>query len=163
MSTEDREKGLLFAPHLQSEQNCFAILTEQPVETQPIRLRILLVLPLALVPGVLKASSSQAGADAYRQYCAVCHGLRGTGDGPVADALRVKPADLTRLRSNNHGRFPALHILSYIRGDDAVQAHGTREMPVWGRIFLDESGGRPELVQMRIYSLLKYIETLQVP
>jgi mono/diheme cytochrome c family protein len=33
----------------------------------------------------------------FRQHCAQCHGMDGTGDGPVAPALKKKPANLTRL------------------------------------------------------------------
>jgi hypothetical protein len=40
--------------------------------------------------------------------------------------------------------------------------HGNREMPMWGRVFLNDSGGRTELVQMRIYAVLKYIGEFQV-
>ena len=35
-----------------------------------------------------------AGATIYAQNCAVCHGETGEGDGPAADSLETKPADL---------------------------------------------------------------------
>jgi mono/diheme cytochrome c family protein len=35
------------------------------------------------------------GAAMYGQYCAVCHGVGGKGDGPTAQALDPKPADHT--------------------------------------------------------------------
>jgi hypothetical protein len=52
--------------------------------------------------------------------------------------------------------------MGFIRGESEVGAHGNRQMPMWGRIFLADSGGRPEIVQMRIYAVLKYVEGLQV-
>jgi len=102
------------------------------------------------------------GSDLYRQYCSVCHGQYGTGDGPVADALRVKPPDLTQLGRKYKGKFPELRIMNVIRGEDDITSHGNRQMPIWGRIFRDDTGGRPEVVQMRIYAILKYIEDIQL-
>jgi mono/diheme cytochrome c family protein len=40
---------------------------------------------------------AEAGRIPYRQYCAVCHGRDGKGQGEMAKLLKVKPADLTRL------------------------------------------------------------------
>lgn len=122
---------------------------------------LILLLALALAPVLAYPASSQMGANLYRQYCAVCHGPHGAGDGPVADALRVKPADLTQLGRKYSGKFPELRIMNFVRGEDEVLAHGTRQMPIWGRVFLDDSG-RSEIVQMRIYAVLKYVEQLQV-
>ncbi|MCL4831181.1 MAG: c-type cytochrome [Caldilineaceae bacterium] len=39
--------------------------------------------------------SIAAGAATYTQYCAVCHGNEGKGDGPGAAALNPKPADFS--------------------------------------------------------------------
>src|ERR1039458_5063223 len=36
-------------------------------------------------------TTSVAGKDLYREYCAVCHGTTGKGDGPAASALKVPP------------------------------------------------------------------------
>ena len=123
---------------------------------------LIFFLAFASVPVTAYPASSDMGADLYRQYCAVCHGPHGAGDGPVADALRTKPTDLTRLGRAANGKFPELRVMSFIRGEAETNAHGNREMPMWGRVFLNDSGGRPELVQMRIYAVMKYIEELQV-
>lgn len=123
---------------------------------------LLLVLVVVFAPTTAYPASSQMGADIYHQFCSVCHGPRGAGDGPVADALRVKPRDLTQLARKSGGKFPELRVMNFIRGDGEIAAHGTRQMPMWGRVFLDDSGGRPEIVQMRVYSVLKYLEQLQV-
>jgi mono/diheme cytochrome c family protein len=111
--------------------------------------------------GTATGSASSAGGELFRQYCAVCHGSDAKGDGPVAGALRKRPADLTLLSRKSGGKFPELRVMNFIKGDDAIMAHGTREMPMWGRMFSDLSGGRPETVQIRIYALLKYLETIQ--
>ena len=49
------------------------------------------------------ASDAQA---MFTNYCAVCHGATGVGDGPAASALAKAPADLTHLSSRNGGQFP---------------------------------------------------------
>jgi len=100
------------------------------------------------------------GVDLFKEYCAVCHGSDAKGDGPAADALKKKPADLTQLSRKNNGAFPELHVMNYIKGQDFVAAHGSRDMPIWGTIFSQMSSNQ-DLVQVRTYALLKYIEQLQ--
>jgi putative copper resistance protein D len=48
------------------------------------------------------AASVAAGAAVYREHCAVCHGLAGYGDGPLAPGLRPRPADLTAKHTADH-------------------------------------------------------------
>ena len=40
----------------------------------------------------VKPTSAVSGAQMFKEYCAVCHGPSGKGDGPVATALKVPPA-----------------------------------------------------------------------
>jgi mono/diheme cytochrome c family protein len=105
-------------------------------------------------------TASVNGADLFREYCAVCHGTDAKGSGPAADALKKRPADLTQLARKNGGNFPELPVMNYIKGEDVVAAHGSRDMPVWGTIFGSMSPNQ-DLVQVRVYNLLKYIEGLQ--
>ena len=101
----------------------------------------------------------------YQQYCASCHGRDGKGGGAMADLLRVAPADLTQLSKKNGGQFPFWRIYGTIDGREAVMAHGTRTMPVWGAHFLTEAGGQPldeQQVIGRILALVYYLESLQV-
>jgi mono/diheme cytochrome c family protein len=100
------------------------------------------------------------GVDLFKEYCAVCHGKDAKGDGPAAEALKKRPADLTQLARKNGGAFPELHVMNYIKGQDFVAAHGSREMPIWGSIFSQMSQNQ-DLVQVRTYALLKYIEQMQ--
>jgi mono/diheme cytochrome c family protein len=101
------------------------------------------------------------GVDLFKEYCAVCHGSAAKGDGPAAEALKKRPADLTELARKNGGSFPELQVMNYIKGEDVVAAHGSRDMPVWGTIFSQMSSNQ-DLVHVRTYALLKYIEQLQV-
>ena len=43
------------------------------------------------------AINALAGRDLFEFYCATCHGRDGKGAGPVAGALKTRPADLTAL------------------------------------------------------------------
>jgi len=81
-------------------------------------------------------TSAASGQEMYRAYCASCHGLDAQGGGPASSALKVPPPDLTRLAKRNSGRFPELRVFNSIAGDARVPAHGTKDMPVWGSLFL---------------------------
>jgi mono/diheme cytochrome c family protein len=100
------------------------------------------------------------GADLFKEYCAVCHGNDAKGSGPAADALKKRPADLTQLARKNGGNFPELHVMNFIKGEDVIASHGSRDMPIWGSIFSQMSANK-DLVQIRVYALLKYIEDQQ--
>ena len=110
----------------------------------------------------MKPTSPASGKEMYTQYCAVCHGTEGKGNGPAADALKTPPSDLTVLSKNNGGSYPSAKVASAIRGDAAVAAHGSKEMPIWGKLFRTVSGGQQSEVEQRIANLVSYIKTLQV-
>ncbi len=98
------------------------------------------------------------GRKLYVQYCASCHGLDGTGHGPAAPSLKDAPADLTAIPKEN-GKYPALHVQYVISGEKEITAHGTRTMPVWGKIFRKTEGEM--IAKADIYALQKYIESIQ--
>lgn len=100
------------------------------------------------------------GEELFRTYCAVCHGVGGKGDGPAADSLKKRPADLTQITRKNSGKFPDLKVQRMIKGDDLVAAHGARDMPTWGVIFNEMSSDK-ELVQARVLALTEYIQRMQ--
>jgi mono/diheme cytochrome c family protein len=102
------------------------------------------------------------GHQMYGQYCAPCHGVDGRGQGPVAPALKIAPADLTVLTRNNHGRFPDAHIVSVLQSGVDVRAHGTAEMPVWGPILGRMNQNNPQDRLLRVSNLSRYLESMQV-
>jgi mono/diheme cytochrome c family protein len=104
--------------------------------------------------------SSLDGQALYSEYCAVCHGDSGKGDGPMARVLKVQPANLTHIAMRNGGRFPFQRIEKIISGESEVIAHGTREMPLWGPIF-SQIAWDQDLGKVRIQSLTKYLERIQ--
>jgi hypothetical protein len=78
-----------------------------------------------------------------RVHYAACHGTAARGDGPAAPALKTVPADLTRLSARNGGKFPEARVRRYIEGLDEISAHGSRDMPVWGRRCVECREGTP--------------------
>lgn len=106
-------------------------------------------------------TSAASGKQMFEAYCASCHGATGKGDGPAAGALKSLPADLTMLSEKSGGKFPTDRVYSILRGQATVEAHGNRDMPVWGPVFWHMSQGRESEVQQRIANLAHYIESLQ--
>ena len=106
-------------------------------------------------------TQAMAGKDLYREYCAVCHGTSGKGDGPAASALKSPPSDVTQISKKNGGRFPELQVQHIINGEaDVPVAHGSKDMPVWGNLFR-HMGSNPDIGHVRVYNLMKYIEEIQ--
>jgi len=106
----------------------------------------------------------QATAD-YLNYCAACHGVGGTGNGPMASELKVKPTDLTVLSKENGGNFPYLKLRKVVDGsykEGNFRAHSSHEMPIWGDVFRKQAGdGSYSAAQARIMNILDYIAMIQ--
>jgi hypothetical protein len=70
------------------------------------------------------------------------------------------------------GAFPEALITETIAGMDMLAAHGTRDMPVWGDVFISEAVGSGVTidaakkatsdVEERIKRLVKYLESIQI-
>ena len=130
----------------------------------------LLGLVLGLVPGVLpmpaRAQDAAEGATLYQWYCATCHGLDGTGKGPMAPALLVQPVDLTGLGASEGGEFPLLRVVRRIDGSDLLVSHGSG-MPVYGPLFqgdevaLKTASGQPVLMGRAVADLVLYLQEIQ--
>jgi len=111
----------------------------------------------------IKPTSAASGAQMFREYCAVCHGNTGKGDGPAAGALKKSPANLTELQARNKGTFPAAHVFSVIKGDpEMLSSHGSRDMPIWGTVMSSLTPGNSAEVQLRISNLVDYVKSMQV-
>jgi mono/diheme cytochrome c family protein len=109
-----------------------------------------------------------AGKREFHGHCAVCHGLGGKGESVMTtlNLLTVKPADLTQLRKKNTGQFPFWRVYRIIDGREDVKGHGTRAMPIWGKVFLQQEGDTlaDETRAMgRILALVYYLQSIQEP
>jgi len=107
-------------------------------------------------------TTPSSGKSMFDAYCASCHGTDATGDGPAASALKMPTTNLTSLSMKNGGVFPAAHVAAVIQGDAMTPAHGSKDMPVWGPIFMSIGGHSKSEVQLRIRNLTNYLESLQV-
>ena len=109
----------------------------------------------------VKQTNAASGQEMFNSYCAACHGVDGKGAGPAASALKVTPTDLSGLAAKNGGKYPSLHVSSVLRGEGDMPAHGSKDMPIWGKLFWSMSGGQQAEVQQRVSNLNRYIESLQ--
>ena len=105
-------------------------------------------------------TASLDGQSLFQEFCAVCHGKDGKGGGPAAPALKESVGDLTQIARQNNGKFPDQKILSIIKGEQSVAAHGTQEMPTWGKTFSDMSTNLT-VSQGRLHALVQYIQSIQ--
>lgn len=139
----------------------------------------LLMLSFIIMPKTVLAQGAEmspigqltSGKLDFRQYCAQCHGKDGTGNGPVAAALKKRPANLTVLSRSHGGVFPEKEVRDFIDGSKVAEGHGTREMPIWGYAFMYRQssytgpGGAPlteDEVKHKITRLVDYIKSIQV-
>ncbi len=123
------------------------------------------LLSLGCFTAVSKANENRTqyvkkGRALFVQYCVSCHGAGGKGDGPASPALKTPPADLTNIAQKYNG-FPSEKIGTWIDGVKATTAHGSREMPVWGKRFSDERRGGEAVALGEVYALSKYLESIQ--
>lgn len=129
---------------------------------------VLAVLFIGLtVVGAAAGERMSYGEAEYLNSCAVCHGIEGKGDGPLGEMLVKRPADLTSISKRNGGRFPYARVIAVIDGRYDVLGHGNREMPVWGRQFLEDDqrlygpAGGEIVTTERINELAGYVQSLQ--
>jgi len=100
-----------------------------------------------------------SGQGIFESYCATCHGTSGTGDGPLAVSMKVRPADLTKIAQRNGGEFPAAQVAQIIDGRHPVKGHGSGDMPVWGDAFGKSADAMS--VDEKIQRLVGYLESIQ--
>lgn len=92
-------------------------------------------------------SKSFDGYRVFRTNCSVCHGLDGTGNGPLASKLETKPADLT---NNDRLEKKSDHELFKIIEGTVPHGQVSNDMPQWGLA----------MPQAQIRSLLTYVRYL---
>ena len=105
-----------------------------------------------------------SGVRLYQVFCSSCHGLTGRGDGPVEPLFRGGVPDLTRISERNGGKFPEQRLHEIIDGREALIAHGTSSMPVWGFELYEGTGSDREArkrTDAMIDRLVGYLKTIQ--
>ena len=102
------------------------------------------------------------GHDLFRTYCASCHGQTGAGDGPIASAMRRKPANLRQIAKRNGGEYPSELVYRVIDGRQPVRGHGGPDMPVWGDAFARATDAPDEAtIKLKIQALVAYLQSIQ--
>lgn len=109
----------------------------------------------------------------FESNCATCHGMGARGDGPMRPFLAREPADLTTIARRRGGSFPRSEIADLIDGRGMTEpgVHGTREMPIWGRVYREQSEAQTRgtpfpaewSVRGRTLALAEYLQSLQRP
>ena len=122
-----------------------------------LALSLSLAAALSCVSPTFAAESDEVveGRIYYLRYCAACHGPNADGKGPVSKTLSQPPADLRQLSKKYGNPLPADRLIAFIDGREAIAAHGSREMPVWGERFYESGGGEEHERQVR--GILSYI------
>lgn len=113
---------------------------------------------ILIFQGPLWAKEWDRGEIEYKSKCAVCHGTDAKGNGPFAAQLKTAPADLTKLAKKNGGVFPQSAVEQTIDGKKQVEAHGPRDMPVWGYRYM---GGGDAARKTRQQALIDYLKRIQ--
>jgi mono/diheme cytochrome c family protein len=85
------------------------------------------------VPEGLRGDADE-GAILYGQFCAVCHGKTGKGDGPTAGGLNPKPADHTD--AAYMGALSDEHLYTVIQKGGAAVGKSPLMTP-WGGVLTD--------------------------
>ncbi len=122
---------------------------------------------LVLSTGGALAQDASAGAEIYARHCASCHGIAGSGDGPMSPVLLIQPSDLTTLTERYDGTFPKERVVMRIDGRDPLVSHGS-PMPVYGDFFegvqgvaMKAASGQPVMMSQPVADLVEYLRSLQ--
>ena len=117
------------------------------------------------------AEDFDEGKFEFNWACATCHGIDAKGKGPLSSDLKVPPADLTVLARKNNGAFPLTQVYEVIDGRKVIEAHGARQMPIWGAFnskelypsdkLIDPSYDPEAVVRKRILSIIDYLIRIQ--
>lgn len=112
------------------------------------------------------AQDADEGEILYHDHCSDCHGSAADGNGPLANAMIMKPKDLSRLAAENGGVFPMLRVVKRIDGREPLVSHGS-PMPVYGQYFegkgaaLKTAAGQPIMTSQAIANLVVFLQGVQ--
>lgn len=120
-------------------------------------------LTFIMLAAITNAASSEpsSGYEDFFRYCSACHGEAADGKGPVANVLTPPPPALNNLREG-YGRPLGAKLVSYVMGTTMPRAgaHGTSDMPVWGRNLKEPDGDDTESTHT-IWKIVEFLESIQ--
>jgi len=112
------------------------------------------------------AAAANPGREAFLQYCSSCHGPEARGNGPMAGELRSAPSDLTLLEARFGSPLNTQRMLERIDGRNMARAHGSTDMPVWGRRLgarTPRTQGTEAHTRGTLLIIIDYLGTIQKP
>ncbi|MBR0764472.1 c-type cytochrome [Bradyrhizobium japonicum] len=137
-------------------------------------MRTLLITTIVLALTQISAAAqpvkrADIGKQAYEVQCAVCHGLDAKGNGLYVTSLKIAPPDLTLLSKTNGGVFPVERVVKVIDGRTEIAAHGSRDMPIWGKRwaavaaehYVDVPYDQDAYVRAQALSIIDYLNRVQ--
>lgn len=109
---------------------------------------------------------AETGRASYNDLCAGCHGPSGLGDGPLAQTLARRPADLTQIAAANNGVFPRAAVMAKIDGYAKGRPHFGAMPAFWplleGRtVLIDTGDGILTPTPEPLVILAAYLESIQ--
>ena len=110
----------------------------------------LVLVCLMLWPLAVQAQDAAAGKEIYEQYCALCHGPEGKGDGSLSANLDPKPRNHTDGAYMN--TLTDAHLLKVV-GEGGAAAGLSPIMPAWKDI----------LAAQQIQDVVAFVRTLADP
>ena len=106
-----------------------------------------------------RVDHAEAGRAEYVRYCSACHGEEADGNGPVANVLSPRPPALTSLRKK-FGKPLSTDLVAFVSGTSMPRAHGTSDMPVWGKVLREETGDERTGVDL-LWQIVHYLDCIQ--
>ena len=110
----------------------------------------LVLVCLMLWPLAVQAQDAAAGKEIYEQYCALCHGPEGKGDGSLSANLDPKPRNHTDGAYMN--TLTDAHLLKVV-GEGGAAAGLSPIMPAWKDI----------LAAQQIQDVVAFVRSLAEP
>ncbi|RIK93010.1 MAG: hypothetical protein DCC71_24225 [Proteobacteria bacterium] len=106
--------------------------------------------------GCERASNAELGRVQFERYCESCHAIDGSSRGGAPD--------LRRLARKYGTPLPHDEIAAWIDGRRGSEAHGTRDMPVWGDELYETFPANESTETVRtgtIHVLVEYLDSIQ--
>lgn len=101
-------------------------------------------------PPAVRPGNVDAGKRIFADYCAVCHGAGGRGDGPITGMFGPKPFDFTEKAGMAAKRDPELYDAIFSGGEAIGKS---TFMPRWAGL----------LKEQEIWDVITYVRTLAKP
>jgi mono/diheme cytochrome c family protein len=134
------------------------------IATSLLKVMMLVGLMMIVVTNITakkQPAAAPSGRDIYMDRCGACHGEDAKGNGPAVGSLRIAPADLTLLAKRNQGTFPIERVKKIVGDWVDINAHGSREMPIWGDLFHPKNAADQQVANNHFKSLVAYLESIQ--